>query len=162
MNRRNFIGMIAIGGSVSKIPNLMVVGEEDAEGTSPLAWLRDEPLIIAGNWASTAIFRRRVGGYPTWHDAEFDQQQATEETVRRLKDLGITMVVTHFFTGFGLEAEKEHIGLARELSNILKPSSFTLQDIKLIEYFVIFDRFLFRCSQLLTCSILCTIGIQIF
>ena len=120
MNRRNFIGMIAIGGSVSKIPNLMVVGEEDAEGTSPLAWLRDEPLIIAGNWASTAIFRRRVGGYPTWHDAEFDQQQATEETVRRLKDLGITMVVTHFFTGFGLEAEKEHIGLARELSNILK------------------------------------------
>jgi hypothetical protein len=120
MNRRNFIGVMAIGGSVSKIPNILSGAEEGGERTSPLGWLRDTPLIIAGNWASTAIFRRRVGGYPTWHDAEFDQQQATEDTVRRLKDLGITMVVTHFFTGFGLEAEKEHIKLARKLSSILK------------------------------------------
>jgi Beta-galactosidase trimerisation domain len=120
MNRRNFFGMVAIGGSVSRIPNILAVAEEDGERTSPLGWLRNTPLIIAGNWASTAIFRRRVGGYPTWHDAEFDQQQAAEETVRKLRDLGITMVVTHFFTGFGLEAEKEHIELARKLSRILR------------------------------------------
>lgn len=118
MNRRNFIGMIAVGGSVSKIPGLLGVAE--ADDIRPLSWIRDNPLIIAGNWASTAIFRRRVGGYPTWHDMEFDRQQATEETVRKLKDLGITMVVTHFFTGFGLEAEREHIGLARKLSSLLK------------------------------------------
>ena len=120
MNRRNFIGMITVGGSVTRIPKLVGSVEGDDKGSSPLAWLKDTPLIIAGNWASTAIFRRRVGGYPTWHDAEFDRQQATEETVRKLKDLGITMVVTHFFTGFGLEAEREHIELTRELSSLLK------------------------------------------
>jgi hypothetical protein len=120
MNRRNFIGMIAVGGPVSRIPDLLGVVEADIKGSSPLDWLRDTPLIIAGNWASTAIFRRRVGGYPTWHGVEFDRMQATEETVKKLKDLGITMVVTHFFTGFGLEAEAEHIGLAKALSKVLK------------------------------------------
>jgi len=101
MNRRNFIGMMAVGGSVSKIPDLLGVVEGDSKGPSPLDWLKNSPLIIAGNWASTAIFRRRVGGYPTWHDAEFDRMQATEETVRKLKDLGITMVITHFSLDLG-------------------------------------------------------------
>ncbi len=83
------------------------------------AWLQTEPLIIVGNWDSMPIFQRRRGGQPV------DQEQGylnehTEEAVRKLKDLGVTMAVIHFYKGFGLEAEKEHIEEARKLAALCK------------------------------------------
>ncbi len=64
------------------------------------------------------IFFRRVGGQATWEEANY-RSEHDEETVRRLQDLGVTMAIIDFFKGFGLEAEKEHIDLARGLADRL-------------------------------------------
>jgi hypothetical protein len=82
------------------------------------SWLRDEPLIIVGNWDSMPIFRRRAGGNTTWQEDDYRKEQ-TEETVKKLKELGVTMVVIHLYKGFGLAAEKPHIDDARKLADLL-------------------------------------------
>jgi hypothetical protein len=92
--------------------------EENATTASPPAWLKSEPLIIVGNWDSMPIFRRRVGGGTTWQEDDY-RREHSEETVRRLKDLGVTMAIIHFYKGFGLEAEKEHQEDARKLAALL-------------------------------------------
>jgi len=53
------------------------------------------------------IFRRRVGGNPTWQEEDYEKEH-TEEAIDKLKELGVTVVIIHFYKGFGLEAEKEH------------------------------------------------------
>jgi hypothetical protein len=83
------------------------------------SWLGREPLIIAGNWDSMPIFRRRVGGNPAWQEEDYAREH-TEETVRKLKELGVTMAIIHFYKGFGLAAEKEHMDEARQLAALLK------------------------------------------
>jgi hypothetical protein len=92
--------------------------EEITAAASPPAWLESGPLIIVGNWDSMPIFRRRVGGGTTWQEHEYLKEHS-EETVRRLKDLGVTMAIIHFYKGFGLEAEKEHEEDARKLAVML-------------------------------------------
>jgi hypothetical protein len=83
------------------------------------SWLGKEPLIIVGNWDSMPIFRRRVGGTPAWQEEDYAREH-TEEAVRKLKDLGVTMAVIHFYKGFGLEAEKEHMDDARRLADLCR------------------------------------------
>jgi len=83
------------------------------------AWLHKEPLIIVGNWDSMPIFRRRAGGGPVWQEEDYLKEH-TEETVLKLKDLGVTMAVIHFYKGFGLEAEKEHLEQSRKLASLCK------------------------------------------
>ena len=82
-------------------------------------WLKQEPLIIVGNWDDMAIFRRRVGGNPVWQEEDY-RREHSEEAVRKLKDLGVTMAIIHFYKGFGLEAEKEHMQDSRELAALCK------------------------------------------
>ncbi len=92
------------------------------ESVAPLArpaWLKTEPLIIVGNWDSMPIFRRRVGGNPLRQEEDYAREH-TEETVRKLKDLGVTMAVIHFYKGFGLEAEKEQLEDSRRLAALCK------------------------------------------
>jgi len=94
------------------------LAEPGKEGISPPGWLKSEPLIAVGNWDSMPIFRRRVGGNPTWQEDDY-RKEHTEETVRKLKELGVTMAIIHFYKGFGLEAEKEHQEDARKLAALL-------------------------------------------
>ena len=82
-------------------------------------WLGKEPLIIVGNWDSMPIFRRRVGGEAIEQTQEYLRQH-TEEAVRKLKELGVTMGVIHFYKGFGLQAERQHMEEARKLAALLK------------------------------------------
>ena len=70
------------------------------------AWLDEEPIIIVGGWDDMFLFRRRVGSMHTWHEEEYKKAH-TEERVLKLKELGVTMAVLHFYKGFGLEAEQE-------------------------------------------------------
>ena len=67
------------------------------------AWLGQEPLIIIGNWDSMPIFRRRVGGNTIQQEEDYTREHS-EEAVIKLKELGVTMAVIHFYKGFGLEA----------------------------------------------------------
>lgn len=82
-------------------------------------WINQEPLVVIGNWDSMPIFRRRVGGAAVSQEEDYAKEHS-EETVRKLKDLGVTLVITHFFKGFGLEVEKEHIADARKLIELCK------------------------------------------
>ncbi len=81
------------------------------------AWLDEEPLIIVGGWDDMFLFRRRVGKMPTWHEEEYNKAH-TEERVLKLKELGVTMAVLHFYKGFGLEAEREQLEDARKLAEL--------------------------------------------
>ena len=83
------------------------------------AWLSKEPLIIIGNWDAAAIFRRRVGGNPVWQEEDYEKEH-TEEAVQKLKEIGVTMAVIHFYKGFGLEAEKEQLEDSKKLASLCK------------------------------------------
>src|SRR6476659_2293112 len=89
-----------------------------AQNSRP-AWLGKEPLIIVGNWDSMPICLRRVGAVAADMDRNYAREN-TEEAVRKLKELGVTMAVIHFYKGFGLEAEKQHMEDARKLASLLK------------------------------------------
>ncbi|MCL5005652.1 MAG: hypothetical protein M1404_03890 [Acidobacteria bacterium] len=113
MNRRDFMRGVAAGLSVTQVPNLLLADE--AEAASPRAWLKNSPFIAVGSWDDMPIFQRRTGGAPTWQEADY-RREHSEETVSKLKDVGVTIAIIDFFKGFGLQAEKEHIDLARKLA----------------------------------------------
>ena len=65
------------------------------------------PVIMVGNH-EPLIFRRRTG-YASADEEERFLQEHAEEVVEGLAKRGITWLRTHFFKGFGLEAEDEEI-----------------------------------------------------
>lgn len=71
------------------------------------------PVVLTGNW-EPLVFRRRLGGGPA-DIAEQYRKEHTETLVRRLKELGINLLITHYFKGFGLKAEAEDIEQTRRL-----------------------------------------------
>ncbi len=83
------------------------------------SWLHNTPLVIVSNHDSMPIFQRRRGGNPTWQEEDYEKEH-TEEAIEKLKELGVTLVIVHFYKGFGLVAEKEHMQKARELASIIK------------------------------------------
>jgi len=100
-------------------PPVAEVPEGPPAGARRPSWLGQEPLIIVGNWDDMRIFRQRVGGNTTWQQEDYERQH-TEDAVLKLKELGVTMAVIHFYKGFGLAAEREHMGDARRLAALLK------------------------------------------
>ena len=83
------------------------------------SWISETPLVFVGNWDAMPIFRTRVGGNPSWQEEAY-QKEHTEEAVKKYKEMGITMMLLHFYKGFGLKAEKEHIEEAKRLASICK------------------------------------------
>ena len=79
------------------------------------AWLHDTPIILVSNHDSMPIFRRRAGGNPTWQEDDYEKEH-TDEAIRKLKELGVTVVIVHFYKGFGLQAEREHMEKAKLLA----------------------------------------------
>ena len=82
-------------------------------------WIPETPLVFIGDWDAMPIFRRRVGGNPVWQEEAYNKEH-TEEAVIKYKNMGVTMMLIHFYKGFGLEAEKEHIDDARKLADICR------------------------------------------
>jgi len=77
-------------------------------------WLR-QGAVGVGNWEPLA-FRLR-----TWKDRSGNVRQDYErehwqETVLELKRAGVDLVITHFYKGYGLEAEADDIDLAVTLA----------------------------------------------
>ena len=83
------------------------------------AWLKQEPIIITGSWDDMPIFRRRVGGNPVWQEDDY-MKGITDEAVKKLKDMGVTMCVIHYYKAYGLEAEKEHMETSKKLAALCK------------------------------------------
>ncbi len=79
------------------------------------AWIEDWPLVIVGNWDDAPLFICRRGNIWTWQDEEYRSQQ-TEDTVKKLKELGVTLAVLCFYKGFGLVAERPYFNDARKMA----------------------------------------------
>jgi hypothetical protein len=83
------------------------------------AWISQDQLALVGNHDDIALFRRRLGGNPVWQEDDYVVEH-TDEAVKRLSDMGVTMAVIHFYKGFGLEAEKEQLEDAKKLTSLCK------------------------------------------
>jgi hypothetical protein len=83
------------------------------------SWISETPLVFIGDWDAMPIFRRRIGGNPTWQEDAYHKEN-TEEAVKKYKEMGVTMMLLHFYKCFGIEAEKEHMEEARKLAAICK------------------------------------------
>ncbi|MCK4245419.1 MAG: hypothetical protein KAX20_07325, partial [Candidatus Omnitrophica bacterium] len=66
-------------------------------------WLK-EGVISAGKWE--CLTERRRGG-PRENEEEIYEREHSEETVKRLSEIGVTLVISQFHKGFGFKAEKE-------------------------------------------------------
>ncbi len=76
------------------------------------AWFA-EGLMFVGNWEPLA-FRRRAGLAAVDEEAIYTREHRPE-TLRRLRALGVNLIITHFHKGFGLAAEREEIAGAAAL-----------------------------------------------
>jgi hypothetical protein len=118
MNRRTFIGTMAAGLTVARVPYPSGLADGNSLPNAAPLWLETAPLIIVGNWDSFRLFQRRRGGASVIQEADY-HRESSEATVEKLKGLGVTLAVIHFYKGFGLEAEKDHIEAAKELAGLL-------------------------------------------
>lgn len=123
MNRREFLGTsIAAGLAVNN--GLSLLGQQtspSSAGVSSTApsWLTEGPIVFAGCWDDFPLYQRRLGGAPVWLD-DLYRKQCSEETILNMKKAGVTLGIIHFFKGFGLEAEQEHIAQTRVLTKLMK------------------------------------------
>ena len=106
------------GSVYAKDHDSLLQQETSAARKSP-SWLQEGPMVIVGNWDMAPIFRLRKGGNPLWAEQQYDRAHS-EEAVLKLKELGATLAILHFYKGFGLEAEKEHIQDAKILASLCK------------------------------------------
>ncbi|MCK9413739.1 MAG: hypothetical protein M0Q53_15675 [Prolixibacteraceae bacterium] len=93
--------------------------EIPAKFISKPSWMGKEPLVYVGNWDGLELFRRRVGGSPVWKDEDYIKEHS-EEAVKKLKEIGVTMAMIHFYKGFGLEAEKKQLEDSKRLAALCK------------------------------------------
>lgn len=82
-------------------------------------WMQNEAIVMVGNWDSAPIFRTRKGGYQKWDIDDYDLSHS-EEAVIKLKQMGVTMAMIHFFKGFGLKAESQQLEDAKKLAALCK------------------------------------------
>jgi hypothetical protein len=110
--------LVAVSGCKQNTVEKQVVTTYDKPLPRP-AWVSQDPLVFVGNWDVMSIFRDRVGGNSVSQEEDY-QKQHTEEAVKKLKDIGVTMAVIHFYKAFGLEAEKEQMEDSKKLAALCK------------------------------------------
>ena len=79
------------------------------------AWW-DQGVVFVGNW-EPLVFRLRHGQELPVDVVERYRREHTEETVLKLKEAGVNMILTHFYKT-GLNAEKEDVQLAKRLGEL--------------------------------------------
>lgn len=82
------------------------------------AWLAQTPLAIAGNHDSIPIFMRRRGGGMVGQEQVFERSHS-EEFARKIKEAGITLWITYYYKGFGVEAEKHYMEITKNFVPVL-------------------------------------------
>ena len=117
-NRNIWIALALVSAALLE-SSWSVISAQNAKPRSRPEWLHDVPIVLVSNHDSMPIFRRRVGGNNTWQEEDYEREH-TEEAIRKLKELGVTVVITHFYKGFGLEAEREHQQKALVLAALVK------------------------------------------
>lgn len=110
--------LILIIQSCKEESNTLTTGQPLKNDATPV-WMKNEPIVMVGNWDSAPIFRIRKGGYQKW-DMEDYPLTHSEEAIIKLKEMGVTMAMIHFYKGFGLKAEKSQLDDARKLAALCK------------------------------------------
>ena len=80
-------------------------------------WLKG-PIVFMGSNQEPLIFKIRSGGISVNAEEEYVKSHSLEY-VKKIKDLGGTLFMSHAMKAFGLEAEKPEIELVEKFSNIL-------------------------------------------
>ena len=116
VSRRDFLASAVVS---SLLPSM--AASQDNAPSEPAyrqpAWIEESPLVIVGSWDDMPLFRRRSGGNRTGQEDDYHREH-TQETVSKLKELGVTMAIIHFYKGFGLAAEEPHIRDAKGLAGL--------------------------------------------
>ncbi|MFH1074574.1 MAG: beta-galactosidase trimerization domain-containing protein [Candidatus Firestonebacteria bacterium] len=69
-------------------------------------------IVMNGNH-EPLIFRRRAG-YAKINEEKIFKEEHSIETIKKLKEFGITVVRTHYYKGYGLKVENEEIEMTKE------------------------------------------------
>lgn len=117
MNRKEFLITTSLGIGALSLPfKGKTLGSENKLPNKN--WLHTEPIIMVGCWDSFPLYHiRRQDGNPDWFMDLYKRQQS-EDTIRKLADIGITMAIIHFYKGFGLKAEQDHMKDAKRLTEL--------------------------------------------
>jgi len=116
MDRREFMNSVVLGATAMTMPGLA-----DAAGSKRgPAWMAETPLVISGNHDSIPIFMIRRGGGLVGAVKDDFEAAHSEEFARKIKAAGITLWITWYYKGFGVEAEKEYMQITRNFVPILK------------------------------------------
>ena len=75
------------------------------------AWLK-QGIVMVGSWEPLTFILRR-GGQET-DAAEIWKAERSQQSVRRLKELGVNMAILNLHKGFGLKAEAEDMQATRD------------------------------------------------
>lgn len=116
MDRREFMNSVVLGATALRMPGLV----DAARFKRGPAWLAETPLVLSGNHDSIPIFMRRRGGGMVGAVKEQFEDAHSEEFARKIKAAGITLWITWYYKGFGVEAEKEYMQITRNFVPILK------------------------------------------
>lgn len=117
MNRRDFIGTVAIGSSAVRLLAVPLAGAQRGTVSQPRAsWIRNG-LIDAGGSHEPYIFVVRRGGQPLNAREEYESAQS-EELIRRLHDQGVEVFHTHLYKGFGMTVERPDMEEAKRAAEI--------------------------------------------
>ena len=87
------------------------------------AWW-DQGVVFVGNW-EPLVFRLRHGGETPVDVVAQYRREHTEETVLKLKEAGVNMILTHFYKT-GLDSDREDIEEARKLGVLCRKHGLRL------------------------------------
>ena len=118
---KKFIGLTATCGfmvillSCSHQPTI----EENAAASivKKPEWLKG-PIVRKGSNQEPLMFQLRRGGVSLQLEEKY-MNSHSGENIKKIKESGGTLFVSHFYKGFGLEAERPEIELAKKLSPLL-------------------------------------------
>src|SRR3990172_4681692 len=102
MKRRTFLEGMVLGAAVEAFDLLPDAATPAAPIPAPDSphWLEAGPIVVASCYGDL-LFSRRAGTNSLWTE-EVLQKARTEESVRKLKEAGVTLAVIPFSRGFGL------------------------------------------------------------
>ncbi|MCL4853415.1 MAG: beta-galactosidase trimerization domain-containing protein, partial [Bryobacteraceae bacterium] len=108
---------LLLAGVLLSVPILAQIGNATwatpvKKGFAESAWW-DQGVVFVGNW-EPLVFRLRHGGNLPENVEELYRKEHTEETVLKLKQAGVNMILTHFYKT-GLDSEREDVELAKRL-----------------------------------------------
>ena len=81
------------------------------------AWLDDIPLAIAGGFTAEPPIQRRWGDLTIDYIDQY-KRRMSEETVIKLKEMGITLVINDYFAGYGIEGEGAYMESAKKFAEL--------------------------------------------